>query len=133
VTVAGLEGTVLPAPTADLEVARRISGAPDVTAYFAAPGQRSGPAGVSRAWAEVVDRAGHSTTLLATLGVGLDVTAAVAAETARRILDRDRAGTAGAWTPGMLFGPDLLGSAVPVEITAVDRPTTGAAAAGGAR
>ena len=37
---------------------RRASSAPDVTAYFAAPGQRPGPAGVSYAYADIQDADG---------------------------------------------------------------------------
>ena len=52
-------------------------------------------------------------------GDGLRATAAIAAETTRRVL----AGAApGAWTPGRLFGPALVTDATGATVTVNGRP-----------
>lgn len=108
---------VLPAPVADLEAARRASGAPDVIAYFAAPGQRPAAGQTSYAYAEVQDHHGGTSASKASLGIGLDVTAAIAAETVCRILAGDLGAGPGAWTPGALYGPGLVGAACDISVT----------------
>jgi short subunit dehydrogenase-like uncharacterized protein len=111
---------VLPAPVADLETARRATGAPDIVAYFAPSGQRPAAGQTSYAYAEVQDPSGRKTASMATLGTGLDVTAAIAAETACRILAGDRGAGPGAWTPGALYGPGLVGAACDIKAAPAD-------------
>jgi short subunit dehydrogenase-like uncharacterized protein len=111
---------MIPAPAADLEAARRASSAADVIAYTAVPGQRPAADGTSYAYAEAHDHGGTITARLATLGPALDVTAAIAAETACRILDGHPMVRAGAWTPGALFGPGLVSAACDLTITRAD-------------
>jgi glyoxylase-like metal-dependent hydrolase (beta-lactamase superfamily II) len=99
---------VIPAPVADLEAARLATGAPDITAYFTVPGERPDPGQTSYAYAEVHDQDGGRHASVATLGTGMDVTAAIAAETVSRILAGYPGAGAGAWTPGTLYGPGLV-------------------------
>jgi short subunit dehydrogenase-like uncharacterized protein len=40
-----------------------------------------------------------------------------------RILDGQAGSRAGAWTPGALFGPDLVTAAVPATVVPVDPAT----------
>jgi short subunit dehydrogenase-like uncharacterized protein len=101
-----------------------------VIAFFAVPGQRPVTDGTSYAYAEAQDHAGNSVAALATLGLGLDVTAAIAAETVYRILDGQAGSRAGAWTPGALFGPDLVTAAAPATIVPVDPATVWTTPAG---
>jgi short subunit dehydrogenase-like uncharacterized protein len=98
-------------------------------AFFAVPGQRPVTDGTSYAYAEAQDHAGNAVAALATLGLGLDVTAAIAAETVCRILD-GQAEQAGAWTPGALFGADLVTAAAPATIVPVDPATVWTTPAG---
>ena len=70
---------VIPAPVGDLETARRASSAPDVTAYFAAPGQRPRAGGISHAYADIRDADGTMAGSLAVLGEAMAATAAIAA------------------------------------------------------
>ena len=101
----GVRRSMLPVPAGDLEVARLASGAANVSAYFADPAQRVDDDGFSYAYAEVVAGSGRRLAVQARVGDGLRAGAAYAAEVARRVL----AGTsAGAFTPGMLFGKDLF-------------------------
>ena len=111
---------VIPAPVGDLETARRASSAPDVTAYFAAPGQRPGPAGVSYAYADIQDADGTMAGSLAVLGDATAATAAIAAAIVCRVLANEPARVAGAWTPGTLYGQDLITDACDVTITPAD-------------
>jgi hypothetical protein len=125
-TLGGNAWPMIPAATAELETARRVSGAGDVIAFFAVPGQRPVTDGTSYAYAEAQDNAGNAVAALATLGMGLDVTAAITAETVSRILDGQpgpASDLAGAWTPGTLFGPDLVTAATPATIAPVDPAT----------
>jgi short subunit dehydrogenase-like uncharacterized protein len=115
---------MLPAPAADLETARQASGAPDIIAYLAIPGQRHAAEGTSYAYAEASDHADTTTARLATLGPALDVTAQIAAETACRILDSHPLVRAGAWTPGTLFGPGLVSTACHITTTTPGAATT---------
>jgi short subunit dehydrogenase-like uncharacterized protein len=113
---------MLPGPIGDLEAARRASGAPDVVAYIADPAApRSGSS--SYAWAEVLAADGHRAVAELATGEGLRATAAVAAETTRRLL---AGGPAGAWTPGRLFGPDLVIDATGAEVTVDGQPARAA-------
>jgi short subunit dehydrogenase-like uncharacterized protein len=111
---------VIPAPVGDLETARRASTAPDVTAYFAAPGQRPGQPGVSYAYADIQDADGTLAGNLAVLGDAMAATAAIAAAVTCRVLADEPARVAGAWTPGALYGQDLLANACDVTITPAD-------------
>jgi short subunit dehydrogenase-like uncharacterized protein len=129
-TLGGHAWPMIPAATAELETARRASGAGDVMAFFAVPGQRPVTDGTSYAYAEAQDKDGNAVAALATLGLGLDVTAAITAETVYRILDGQAGSQAGAWTPGALFGPDLVAAAAPATIVPVDPATVWASPAG---
>ena len=129
-TLGGHAWPMIPAATAELETARRASGAGDVMAFFAVPGQRPVTDGTSYAYAEAQDHAGNAVAALATLGLGLDVTAAITAETVYRILDGQAGSRAGAWTPGALFGPDLVTAAAPATIVPVDPATVWTTPAG---
>jgi saccharopine dehydrogenase (NAD+, L-lysine-forming) len=118
-TFGGAERPMLPAPVGDLETARRASGAADVIAYIANPAAPSSDTD-SFTWAEVVGPDGHTLTAELRAGEGVRATAAIAAETARRVL----AGVApGAWTPGRLFGTSLVTDATGAEVTLHQQPT----------
>jgi saccharopine dehydrogenase (NAD+, L-lysine-forming) len=125
--LAGHPWRMTPAPAADLEAARRASGAADVIAYSAIPGQPAAAGGISYAYAEAQDLSGTTAAYLATLGPSLQVTATIAAETACRILECHPRVRAGAWTPGALFGPGLVRDACDITITpaAPARPSGG--------
>jgi hypothetical protein len=109
---------MLPGPVGDLEAARRASGAADVVAYIADPTAPAAGAG-SCAWAEVVSTDGDRAEAELVAGDGLSATAAIAAETTRRVL----AGVApGAWTVGRLLGPALVTDASGARVTVDGRP-----------
>ena len=109
---------MMPGPVGDLEAARRASGAPDVVAYIADPaGPISGTG--SCAWAEVVAPDGSSAVAELLTGEGLRATAAIAAETARRVL---AGAPPGAWTAARLFGPALVTDATGAQVTVRGRP-----------
>jgi NAD(P)-dependent dehydrogenase (short-subunit alcohol dehydrogenase family) len=101
----GVRRAMLPGPAGDLEVARLASGAANVSAYFADPAQRVDDDGLSYAYAEVVAGSGRRLAAEARVGDGMRAGAAYAAEVARRILV---GASAGAFTPGRLFGKDLF-------------------------
>jgi hypothetical protein len=114
---------MLPAPVADLETARLATGADDVIAYFAAPGSRGDTGdGLSYAHAEIRGVGGGVVASTATLGPGLDTSAAIAAETAHRILQGHPDVRGGAWTPGALFGPALVHDACPINLSPAGAP-----------
>jgi short subunit dehydrogenase-like uncharacterized protein len=117
-TFGGAQRRMLPGPVGDLEAARRASGAANVVAYIAdpaAPGSGTG----SCTWAEVVAPDGHIAVAELMTGEGVRATAAIAAETARRVL----AGTKpGAWTPGQLFGAALVTDATGARVTVNGQP-----------
>src|SRR3954447_15988521 len=117
VTFGGEGRQVRPGPVGDLEAARRASGAADVVAYVtdpAAPGSGTD----SLAWAEVLTADGDVAVAELVAGEGVRETAAIAAETTRRVL----AGVApGAWTPGHLFGASLVTDATGARVT-LDAP-----------
>ncbi len=116
----GAKRRMLPGPVGDLEAARLASGAADVIAYIPEPGARDASDGNSYTWAEVVDAAGRRFTAELRLGEGVRASAAIAAETARRLL----AGTPpGVWTPGRLFGADLVTDATNTDATNTGPPT----------
>jgi saccharopine dehydrogenase (NAD+, L-lysine-forming) len=117
-TFGGTQRRMLPGPIGDLEAARRASGAPDVVAYIADPAAPRGGSS-SYAWAEVVAPDGSLAVAELVTGEGLRATAAIAAETTRRVL---AGGAAGAWTPGRLFGPDLVTDATGAEVTVDGQP-----------
>jgi hypothetical protein len=110
---------MLPGPVGDLETARLASGAANVVAYIANP---AGPpsSGGSCTWAEVTAPDGQIAVAELLAGEGVRSTAAIAAETARRVL----AGVApGAWTPGQLFGAALVTDATGAQVTVDGQPT----------
>src|SRR3954452_4408488 len=109
---------MLPGPVGDLEAARRASGAPDVVAYVADPAAPISGTG-SCAWAEIAAADGNSAVAELMGGEGLRATAAIAAETAARVL----AGVGpGAWTAGRLLGPALVAGATGAQVTVDGRP-----------
>lgn len=116
----GHEWQVLPAPVGDLAAARRASGAPDVIAYFAAPGQRPAAGRTSYAYAEVRGHDGGRAASVARLALGLEVTAAIAAETVSRVLAGNLGAGPGAWTPGALYGPGLVAAACDMTVEPAD-------------
>src|SRR5436190_3871151 len=103
-TFGGAERRMLPGPVGDLEAARRSTGAPDVVAYIAGPGEPITGTG-SCAWAEIVSADGSIATAELLTGDGLRATAAIAAEPTRRVLN---GAPPGAWTATRLFGPTLV-------------------------
>jgi short subunit dehydrogenase-like uncharacterized protein len=114
----GAQREMLPGPVGDLETARLASGAANVVAYIAnpaAPGSGTG----SYTWAEAVGPGGQALTAELRADEGVRVTAAIAAETARRV----RAGAKpGAWTPGQLFGAALVTDATGARVTVNGQP-----------
>jgi short subunit dehydrogenase-like uncharacterized protein len=111
-TFGGMERRMFPGPVADLEAARMASGAPEVLAYVPEPSER-GSASVSYAWAEVTWPDGRVESAELRLGDGNRATAAIAAETAARVL---REGGAGAWTPCRRFGAALVTEAADARV-----------------
>lgn len=114
---------VTPAPTGDLLAAQRLTQAPEVTAYFAAPGNRNETDMRSRAYVELAFDDRSQVGRMAVLGPGADVSAAITAETVARVLRAEQCDVIGVWTPVSLFGPTVLTDATHVDIIAVD-PTT---------
>ncbi|HEX5302655.1 MAG TPA: saccharopine dehydrogenase NADP-binding domain-containing protein [Streptosporangiaceae bacterium] len=112
-TFGGTQRRMLPGPVGDLETARLASGAPNVVAYIADPAAPGGGNG-SYAWAEAVGPDGQALTAELRAGEGVQATAAIAAETARRVLAGARPG---AWTPGQLFGAALVTDATGAQVT----------------
>ena len=112
---------MLPGPVGDLETARLASGAPNVVAYIANPAAPPSSGGTgSWAWAAVTAADGHIAVAELVAGEGVRSTAAIAAETTRRVL----AGVApGAWTPGQLFGAALVIDATGAQVTVNGQPT----------
>jgi saccharopine dehydrogenase (NAD+, L-lysine-forming) len=116
-TFGGAQRQMLPGPVGDLEAARLASGAANVVAYVADPAAPSSGTG-SYTWAEAVGPDGYTSTAELCAGEGVRATAAIAAETARRVL----AGTkSGAWTPGQLFGAALVTDATGAQVTVNER------------
>jgi hypothetical protein len=111
--MATLRNDVLPGPVGDLEAARLASSAANVVAYIADPAAPSSGTG-SCAWAEVVVPGGHIAVAELVAGEGVRATAAIAAETARRVLAGAKHG---AWTPGQLFGADFVTDATGAQVT----------------
>jgi hypothetical protein len=110
----GARRTMLPGPAGDLEAARLASGAANVSAYFADPGQRVDGDEFSYAYAEVVAGSDRRLAAQARTGDGVRAGAALAAEVARRVL---AGAPTGAWTPGRLFGKDLFPAVTGATIT----------------
>jgi cellulase/cellobiase CelA1 len=87
--------------------------AANVVAYIANPAAR-GSATDSYTWAEVSGPDGPTLTAELHTGEGVRATAAIAAETTRRVL----AGVEpGAWTTGQLFGAALVTDAIDAQVT----------------
>ena len=117
-TFGGAQRPMLPGPVGDLEAARLASGAANVVAYIADPAAPSSGTG-SCAWAEVVAPDGHTAVAELVTGEGVRATAAIAAETARRVLAGAKPG---AWTPGQLFGAALVSDATGARVTVNGQP-----------
>jgi hypothetical protein len=109
----GAQRQMLPGPVGDLETARLASGAANVVAYIADPAAPTSGTG-SCTWAEAVGPDGQSFTAELRVGEGVRATAAIAAETARRVL---AGAEPGAWTPGQLFGAGLVTDATGAQVT----------------
>jgi short subunit dehydrogenase-like uncharacterized protein len=117
-TFGGAQRQMLPGPVGDLEAARLASGAANVVAYIADPTAPSSGTG-SYTWAEAVGPDGQTVTAELRAGEGVSATAAIAAETTRRVL----AGVApGAWTAGQLFGAALVTDAAGAQVTLNQQP-----------
>jgi short subunit dehydrogenase-like uncharacterized protein len=117
-TFGGAERQMLPGPVGDLETARLASGAANVVAYIASPAaNRSGTD--SYTWAEAVGPGGRTLTAELHTGEGVGATAAIAAETTRRVLAGARPG---AWTVGQLFGAALVTDATGAQVTVNGQP-----------
>jgi len=117
-TFGGAQRPMLPGPVGDLEAARLASGAANVVAYIADPAAPSSRTG-SCTWAEAVAPDGHTAVAELVTGDGVRAAAAIAAETARRVL----AGTKpGAWTVGQLFGAALVTDATGAQVTINGQP-----------
>lgn len=84
-TFGGAQRQMLPGPVGDLEAARLASGAANVVAYIADPAAPSSGTG-SCTWAEVIAPGGRIAVAELVAGEGVRATAAIAAETARRVL-----------------------------------------------
>jgi saccharopine dehydrogenase (NAD+, L-lysine-forming) len=104
-TFGGVTRPVVPVPVGDLEAARHLTGAPDVIAYTAPcdPSQER-----SFAYAAITDPDGVRHTAELATGEGFAFTAAIAAETAIRLLGDAKPG---AWTPSHLLGLGLAAEA----------------------
>jgi len=115
-TFGGRTHQVLPAPLGDLEAARRITGAGDVTAYIALGGETAGST-VDRhsfGYAEITGADGTTSAAVLCTGEGVAFGVHVAAETAVRLLGGT--GRPGAWTPVHLFGADVATGAAGTTI-----------------
>jgi len=112
-TFGGAQRQMLPGPVGDLETARLASGAANVVAYIANPAGH-GNGTDSYTWAEVVGPDGQTVTAELRAGEGVRATAAIAAETTRRVLAGAKPG---AWTAGQLFGAGLVTDATGAQVT----------------
>ena len=112
-TFGGAARQMVPGPVGDLEAARLASGAANVVAYIADPTSPSGGTD-SYTWAEAVGPDGATAVAELRAGEGVRATAAIAAETTRRVL---AGAAAGAWTPGQLFGAALVTDATSAQVT----------------
>ena len=112
-TFGGAQRQMLPGPVGDLETARLASGAANVVAYIANPAAPSSGTG-SYTWAEAVGPGGQALTAELRAGEGVRVTAAIAAETTKRVLAGVKPG---AWTAGQLFGAALVTEATGAQVT----------------
>jgi short subunit dehydrogenase-like uncharacterized protein len=119
-TFGGAERQMLPGPVGDLEAARLASGAANVVAYISDPAAAAASSGTgSCAWAEVVAPGGRVAVAELVAGEGVRATAAIAAETARRVLAGAKPG---AWTSGQLFGAALVTDATGAQVTVNGQP-----------
>jgi len=117
-TFGGAQRQMLPGPVGDLEAARLASGAANVVAYISDPATASSGT-ASCTWAEVTAPDGHVAVAELVTGEGVRMTAAIAAETARRVLAGAKPG---AWTPGQLFGAALVTDATGAQVTVNGQP-----------
>jgi short subunit dehydrogenase-like uncharacterized protein len=117
-TFGGAQRQMVPGPVGDLEAARLASGAANVVAYIADPSAPSSGTG-SCTWAEVVAPGGRIAVAELVTGEGVQATAAIAAETARRVLAGAKPG---AWTPGQLFGAAFVTDATGAQATVNGQP-----------
>ena len=119
-TFGGAQRQMLPGPVGDLETARLASGAANVVAYIANPAARATSSGTgSCTWAEASGPGGRTFTAELHTGEGVRATAAIAAETAQRVLAGVKPG---AWTAGQLFGAALVTDATGAQVTINGQP-----------
>jgi short subunit dehydrogenase-like uncharacterized protein len=117
-TFGGAQRQMLPGPVGDLETARLASGAANVVAYIADPTTHNRGTD-SYTWAEVVGPDGQTVTAELRAGEGVRATAAIAAETTKRVLAGVKPG---AWTAGQLFGAALVTDATGAQVTVNGQP-----------
>jgi NAD(P)-dependent dehydrogenase (short-subunit alcohol dehydrogenase family) len=119
IRLGGSRRQVLLAPSADVLAANRISHAPNVNGYFAAPGDTHQPSKDSYVYVDAWWPDGLRRGRLARLGNGNDVSADIVTETISRMLANDPAAIAGTWTPIGLFGPGVVFEAASMEVSDV--------------
>jgi short subunit dehydrogenase-like uncharacterized protein len=112
-TFGGAQRQMLPGPVGDLETARLASGAANVMAYMPNPAEHSSGTS-SYTWAEVTGPGGQTVTAELHTGEGVRATAAIAAETTRRVLAGIKPG---AWTAGQLFGAEFVTDVTGAQVT----------------
>jgi len=99
---------VVPVPVGDLVSAQRATGAPNVVVFGDISTHAAPPLDVgnlrSYAWAAATTASGDCLEARLTFGEGLQASASIAIEVASRVLASP---SAGAWTPGQRFGPEL--------------------------
>jgi saccharopine dehydrogenase (NAD+, L-lysine-forming) len=117
-TFGGAQRQMLPGPVGDVETARLASGAANVMAFIPNPTARSSGTS-SCTWAEVTGPGGQTVTAELHAGEGNRATAAIAAETAQRVLAGAKPG---AWTAGQLFGAALVTDATGAQVTVNGQP-----------
>jgi short subunit dehydrogenase-like uncharacterized protein len=117
-TFGGAQRQMLPGPVGDLETARLASGAANVVAYIPNPTAHSSATG-SVTWAEITGPDGRTATAELHTGEGVRATAAIAAETTKRVLAGVKPG---AWTAGQLFGATLVTDATGAQVTVNRQP-----------
>src|SRR5262249_54372602 len=113
----GAQRKMLPGRVGDLEPARLASGAANVMASMPTP-TAHGSGTSSYTWAEVTGPGGKPVPAELRTGEGVRATAAIAAETTRRVLAGVKPG---AWTAGQLFGAAFVTDVTGAQGT-VNRP-----------
>jgi short subunit dehydrogenase-like uncharacterized protein len=120
VRLGGTSRPVVLAPTADVIASSRITNAPNINGYFAAPGHTHQPVKHSYVYVDAQWPDGLQHARLARLGDGNNVSADIAVEAISRVLANDPATIAGAWTPVSLFGPGVVFDAASIQVSDVE-------------